>query len=84
MYLPRQRNLKDCSWDAHIANVVWTGKSHVRKMDAILTDSHLDPRSKYFEVCNLINVIVPKREYAEVWEWNKTRKTVGHRTDDSS
>ena len=35
-------------------------------MDAILTDSHLDTR---IERCILINVIVPKLEYAgEVWE----------------
>ena len=37
-------------------------------MDAILTDSHLDTR---IERCILINVIVPKLEYAgEVWEGN--------------
>ena len=37
-------------------------------MDAILTDSHLDTRIKR---CILINVIVPKLEYAgEVWEGN--------------
>ena len=37
-------------------------------MDAILTDSHLDTRIK---ICILINVIVPKLEYAgEVWEGN--------------
>ena len=37
-------------------------------MDAILTDSHVDTRTKR---CVLMNVIVPKLEYAgEVWEWN--------------
>ena len=37
-------------------------------MDAILTDSHLDTRIK---TCILMNVIVPKLEYAgEVWEGN--------------
>ena len=36
-------------------------------MDAILTDSHLDPRIKR---CVLMNVIVPKQEYVEVWEGN--------------
>ena len=42
-------------------------KAHVGKMDAILTDSHLDARIKR---CVLINV-VPKLEYAgEVWEQN--------------
>ena len=37
-------------------------------MDAILTDSNIDTRIKR---CILINVIVPKLEYAgEVWEGN--------------
>ena len=37
-------------------------------MDAILTDSHLDTRIKR---CILMNVIVPKLEYAEeLWEGN--------------
>ena len=59
---------KECSWDAHIAKVIGKGKAHVGKMDAILTDSHLDSRIKR---CILINVIVPKLEYAgEVWEGN--------------
>ena len=40
-------------------------KAHVGKMDAILTDSHLDTMIKR---CILINGIVPKLEYAEVWE----------------
>ena len=43
------------------------GKAHVGKMDAILTDSHLDTRIKR---CILIHVIVPKLEYAQVWEGN--------------
>ena len=59
---------KECSWDAHIAKVIGKGKAHVGKMDAILTDSHLDSRIKR---CILINVIVPKLEYAgELWEGN--------------
>ena len=53
---------KDCSWDAHIAKIIAKGKAHVDKMDAILTDSHLDPRIKR---CALINVIALKLEYAE-------------------
>ena len=32
-----------CSWDAHKANVIGKGKLHIGKMDAILTDSRLDP-----------------------------------------
>ena len=60
---------KECSWDAHKATVILTGKgkAHVGKMDAILTDSHLDTRIKR---CILIHVIVPKLEYAQVWEGN--------------
>ena len=37
---------KDCSRDTHIAKVMGKGKAHVGKMDAILTDSHLDTRIK--------------------------------------
>ena len=38
------------------------------KMDAILTDPHLDTRIK---ICILTNVIVPKLKYAKkVWEGN--------------
>ena len=58
---------KDCSWDAHIAKTKGKGKSQVGKMDAIITDSHVDTRIK---ICILINVIAPKLEYAEVWEEN--------------
>ena len=37
-------------------------------MDAILTDPHLETRIK---TCILVNVVVPKLEYAgEVWEGN--------------
>ena len=51
-----------------MAKVIGKGKAQVGKMDAILTDSHLDTRSKR---CILINVIVPKLEYAgELWEGN--------------
>ena len=59
---------KDCSYDAHMAKVIEKGKSQVGKMDAILTDSHLDSKIKR---CNLINVIVQKLEYAgKGWEVN--------------
>ena len=37
------------------------GKSRVGKMDAILTDPHLDTKIKK---CIMMNVIVPKLEYA--------------------
>ena len=59
---------KDCSWDTHIAKVLRKGKTQIGKMDAILTDSHLDTRIKK---CILINVIIPRLEYArEVWKGN--------------
>ena len=59
---------KDCSWDAHKAKVIGEGKSQVGKMDAMLTDSHIDTRTK---ISILMNVIVPKLEYAgDVWGGN--------------
>ena len=71
---------KDCSWDAHEAKVLGKGKSQIGKMDAILTDSHLDNRIK---ICILMNVIMPKIEYAgEIWEG--IAKFVKQLTDDSS
>ena len=36
----------DCSWDTHIAKVIGKGNAQVGKMDAILTDSHLDTMIK--------------------------------------
>ena len=54
---------KDCSWDAHIAKVTGKSKTHVGNMDVTLTDSHFDARIK---ICNMINVLVSKLEYAEV------------------
>ena len=45
----------------HRAKEIGKGKTHVGKMDAILTDSHLDTR---ITVCILMNVIVLKLEYA--------------------
>ena len=59
---------KDCSWDAHVAKVTGKGKSQVGEMDAILSDAHLDTRTK---TCIWMNMFVPKLEYArEVWEGN--------------
>ena len=74
---------EDCPWDTHIAKVVGKGKAQVGKMDAILTDPHLDTRIK---VCILMIVIVRKLEYAgEVLEREReTRKTTGNSADDSS
>ena len=60
---------KDCSWDAHINKLIQKGKTEVGRMGMILRDSRLDTRIKR---CILLNVIVPKLEYAgEVWEGNK-------------
>ena len=51
-------------------------------MDANLTDSHLDARTKR---CILIGVIVPKLEYAgEVWRKREVDETAGNSTDGSS
>ena len=75
---------KDCTWDAHIAKVVLgKGKTQVGKMDAFLTDPHLDTRIKR---CILMNEILPKLEYAgEVREGNhEDRKTIGNSAHDSS
>ena len=48
--------------------MIGKSEAHVGKMDAILTDSHLDTRIK---ICTLKNVIVPKLVYAgEVWDGN--------------
>jgi len=59
---------KHCSWDAHINKVIEKGKAQIGRMDVILRDPHLDTRIKR---CILMNVIVPKLEYAgEVWEGN--------------
>ena len=56
----------ECSRDVRIVKVIGKGNAHTHKMDAILTDSHIDARIKIYV---LINVIVPKLEYAgEVWE----------------
>ena len=52
----------------NITKVIGKGKSQVGKMDAILADPHFDTRS---QICILINVMLPKLEYAgEVWEGN--------------
>ena len=50
---------KDCSWDAHLAKVIGKGTAHVGNMDEIQTDTEIN-------ICILINMIVPKLEYAEV------------------
>ena len=81
VYIPLRRDLKECSWDAHVAKVE-VGEAHVGKVDAILTDSHLDTinRIKRFM---LAEVIVPKLEYAEEWDEREDGATAGN-TDDSS
>ena len=60
-FVPWRRNLtKYCSWTAHRAKVVWKGRAHVGKMDAIQTDSLPDAR---VEICILTTVIAPKPEF---------------------
>ena len=49
-----------------MAKVIRKGKSHVGKIEVILTDSHL---GSTIERCILMDAIVPKREYAgDIWE----------------
>ena len=69
VYIPWRRDIKKTvhSWDAHINKVIKKGKAQIGRMDAILRESHLDTR---INICILMKVIVPKLEYAEVWEGN--------------
>ena len=53
---------KYCSWDTHTAKAIGKGKSHIGKIDAILTDSHLGTINR-IKRCFLMNVTVPKLEY---------------------
>ena len=72
---------KDCCWDAHIPKVI--GKGELGKMDAILTNPHLDTRTK---ICIPMIVVVPKRLCAgEVMgREREVRKKTGNSADDSS
>ena len=75
--------LRACSWDVHIAKAIGKGEAHVGNMDAILTDSHRDTINR-MKICIMV-VIVPKLEYAEVWEENtKLVRTARNSTDGSS
>ena len=67
---------KECSWDAHTAKMIGKGKSQVGKMDALLTDSHLDTRIKR---CILMSVIVPKAKVCRrsMGRDHDVRKTTG-------
>ena len=72
---------KDCSWDTHIAQGTRTSKSQASKMDATLTDPHLDTRIKR---CILTkNMIAPKFEYMQEKYRNGTQssKTTGNSAD---
>ena len=73
---------KDCSWDARIAKVIGKGKSQVGKMDAILTDPHLDTRTKVcIHECDCTKVRACRRRMRRERE---VRKTTGNSADDSS
>ena len=47
----------------HIAKLIGKGKSQVGKLDAMLTDPHLDTINR-MEICIMIDVIVTKLDYA--------------------
>ena len=72
---------KDCFRDVHIAKVIGKGKSPVGKMDAILTDPHLDTRKMYCEECDCTKVRVYTRSLERERE---IRETTGNSADESS
>ena len=74
---------KNCSWDAHIEKVIGKGRSQVGKMDAILSDPHLDTRTTVFifNECDCTKVRVCKRSIRRERE---VRKTTRNSADDSS
>ena len=57
------------------------GIARASEMGAILTDSHLDTRNK---LCILIDVIVPKLEYAGELREGKAKSVKQLGTDNSS
>ena len=76
---------KECSWDAHKAKVIGKGKAHVGKMDAILTDSHLDTRIKrctrYYVECDCTKARIRRSSMGRERE---VGKTAGNSSDDRS
>ena len=66
----------------HIAKVIGKAKSHdmyqVAKVDAILTDSHLDTIINRIKICILMNVIVPKLDIYAGELWRGNAKLVKH------
>ena len=80
VYLPWRRDSNDFSWDAHVVNVKGEGKLLVGKMNAMLTDSHLDIR---VQICILI---VPKLKKCrkKVGTQREFGKTVGSDVDGRS
>ena len=73
----------DCFWGAHIAKVLGKDKAYVvGKMDAILTDSHLDTRIKeiYPDECDSSRAKI----CISMGREREVRETVGNRTDDRS
>ena len=67
IYVSWRRDIKGSLLGCTRGEAIGKGKSQVGKMDAILTDPHLDMIKR----CILMHVIVPKVEYAgEVWEGN--------------
>ena len=66
VYIPWRRDLKKVFLGCIHNTIIGKGKAQIGRMDVILRDSHLDTRIK---ICILMNLIVPKLEYAgEVWQ----------------
>ena len=84
---------KDCSWDAHTVTKLQhsestrrqdgKGEAHIGKVDAILTDSHLDIRIRNArsEECDCTESRACRRRMGRERE---VRKTAGNSADDIS
>ena len=74
----------------HIAKVIGKGKSHdmyqVAKVDAILTDSHLDTIINRIKICILMNCDCAKARMCgrSMGREREVVKTAGNSTDDSN
>ena len=76
---------KDSFWDAHIAEVIGKRKIYVGKMDATLTDSHLDTINR-IKICILMNCDCAKARMCgrSMGREREVVKTAGNSTDDSN
>ena len=81
VYVPWRRDITDFFWDTNIPKVMGKGKAHLGKVDAILTNSHLDTK---INMCILMKGMVQKLEHAgEIWEGD-SKYTAENSTFDSS